>query len=130
MIVLDASVVVELLLRLPSTEKIEKRIEEELHQLHAPELLDVEVVQVIRRLSLTKSITEYRAETALIDLVEMPLERYSHLPLVNRIWELRKNVSAYDAAYVALAEVLNCSLLTLDKRLAPATGLHSIVELV
>ena len=130
MIVLDASVVAELLLRLPAADKIKKRIAGEMYQLNAPELIDVEVLQVLRRLLIDKTVTAERAEQAHFDLIDMPVERYPHLPLLIRMWELRDNVSAYDAAYIALAEILDCPLLTLDKRLAAAPGVGANIELV
>ena len=128
MIVLDASVVVELLLRLPAAERIEKRIVAEEYQIHSPELLYVEVLQVFRRLILNKVVSEERATIARDDLLNLPMEQYPHLPLLARIWELRHNVSAYDATYVALAELLECPLLTLDERLMTAPGIRAEIQ--
>jgi predicted nucleic acid-binding protein len=92
----------------------------------APEIIDLEVVSVWRR-TLTD---ERRAMLALADLGEMPLRRAPHLPLLARCWELRHNLTPYDASYVALAEALEVPLLTADRRLARATGIHCQIEAV
>jgi predicted nucleic acid-binding protein len=91
-------------------------------ELTAPELIDLEVASVLRRLTLAGQVPEGRSAFALADLIELPLQRAPHLPLLKRCWELRANVTAYDAAYVALAEVLDVVLLTADRRLARAAG--------
>jgi len=89
-----------------------------LESLHAPHLLDLEVVQVLRRYAASGALSGERALLALQDLSALDLERYPHEPLLGRIWQLRKKMSAYDAAYVALAEALDAPLLTFDARLA------------
>jgi predicted nucleic acid-binding protein len=91
----------------------------------APELIDLEVVSVWRR-TLTDG---RRAELALADLEELPLRRASHLPLLARCWELRHNLTPYDASYVALAEALEVVLLTADRRLAGASGIRCEIEI-
>ena len=96
----------------------------------APELIDLEVAQALRRLARSRVITGERAASALNDLAHIPLVRAPHLPLVDRVWEHRNNLSAYDAAYVALAEELETTLLTGDRRLASAPGIRCEVELV
>jgi len=93
-------------------------------------LLDVEVAQVIRRYALNGEIDSERGRMALIDLVDLPLRRYPHDFLLPRIWNLRNNLTAYDAAYVALAEALDAPLLTRDRRLAAAAGHRAQIELV
>ncbi len=94
--------------------------------LAAPEIIDLEVTSVWRR-----TITdERRASLALDDLAELPLRRAPHLPLLARCWELRHNLTPYDAAYVALAEALDAALLTRDRRLAAASGHNARVELL
>lgn len=98
--------------------------------LHAPHLLDVEVAQVIRRHAANREIDAERGRMALADLADFPLRRYPHDFLLPRVWELRNNLTAYDAIYVALAEVLDAPLLTHDKRLATAPGHHARIELV
>lgn len=97
--------------------------------LHAPHLLDVEVAQVIRRYVANREIDSERGRAALTDLADFPLRRYPHDFLLPRIWDLRNNLTAYDAAYVALAEVLDAPLLTRDRRLAAATGHRAQIEL-
>lgn len=130
MIVLDASATIEWLLQSPTGVKIDQRIFSPLESLHAPHLLDVEVAQVLRRYVRDKAITARRAQEALEDLADMPLSRYPHDLLIPRIWELRANLTAYDAAYVALAELLDARLLTCDGKIASASGHHAIVDVV
>lgn len=130
MIVLDASATVEWLLQSPTGVKIDQRIFSPLESLHAPHLLDVEVTQVLRRYVRDKAITARRGQEALEDLADMPLSRYPHDLLIPRIWELRATLTAYDAAYVALAELLDARLLTCDGKIASASGHHAIVDVV
>ena len=99
-------------------------------RLHAPHLLDIEVTQVLRRLVRQKEITLARADQALEDLSHLVLERHDHLSLVPRIWQLRDSLTAYDAAYVALAEALDAPLLTSDAKLAGAHGHRATIELI
>jgi predicted nucleic acid-binding protein len=93
-------------------------------QLAAPELIDLEVVSTLRRAARAKRLDERRSAQALTDLVALPLRRVPHLPLLVRVWELRDNLSAYDASYVALAEALGTVLLTADGRLGRAAGIR------
>ena len=130
MIVVDASAMLEALLRTPAARAVEKRLFESSQTLHAPHLLDVEVAQVIRRYAANREIDAERGRTALVDLADFPLHRYPHDFLLPRVWDLRNNLTAYDAMYVALAEVLDAPLLTRDKRLATAPGHHARIELV
>ena len=88
----------------------------------APELLDVEVVSVIRRLASIGHVTPVRADQATLDLAALPVDRASHRRLIARCWELRDNLTPYDATYVALAEALDATLVTGDERLARAAG--------
>jgi len=90
--------------------------------MHAPQLLDIEITQVLRRLVRQKEITAGRAEQALQDLADLVVERHEHQALVQRIWQLRDSLSAYDGAYVAFAEALAAPLLTCDAKLAGAHG--------
>jgi len=129
-IVVDASAVLELLLRTPASRVVETRLFDGRETLHAPHLLDVEVAQVIRRYASKSEIAPERGREVLVDLVDLPLRRYPHDILLPRIWELRENLTAYDAAYVALAEALEAPLLTRDKRLAGSPGLAARVELI
>ena len=129
MIVLDASAAVDWLLQTSAGQHIEKRIYSHNETLHAPHLLDLEVTQVLRRLALQGVISAHRAEGAFRDLLDLRIARYPHLVLLPRIWKLRHNFSAYDAAYIVLAEKLGAALVTRDGRLASASGHAAAVEL-
>ncbi|MGA2859637.1 MAG: type II toxin-antitoxin system VapC family toxin, partial [Candidatus Sulfotelmatobacter sp.] len=106
MIVLDASAAVDWLLQTSAGRRIEKRIYSGNETLHAPHLLDLEVMQVLRRLALQGVVSVRRADEAVRDLLDLRLTRYPHLVFLPRIWQLRHNLSAYDAAYIVLAEQL------------------------
>ena len=99
-------------------------------RLSAPEIVDLEVASVWRRQLQAGKIDQRRARLALADLADIPLQRARHRPLLARCWELRDNLTIYDASYVALAEVLGVTLLTADRRLASAPGLRCEVEVV
>jgi len=118
LIVVDASAAVCILTRDPPqrASRIDTRLLNE--ELHAPFLIDVEVVQALRRGVRVGNFTALRAEQALRDLSTMPLTRHPHLPLLARVWLLQENRTAYDAAYVALGELLGAPVLTLDARMA------------
>jgi predicted nucleic acid-binding protein len=128
-IVVDASALIEVLLRTPNAGAVEERLLGSGATLHAPHLIDVEVAQVIRRYAAVGEITGARGREALTDLVDFPLRRYPHEFLLPRVWELRANCTAYDAVYVALAESLDAPLLTRDRRLAAAAGKFARIEL-
>jgi predicted nucleic acid-binding protein len=128
-IVLDASAAVDWLLQTAAGQSIERRIYSRNETLHAPHLLDLEATQVLRRLSLQRVVSAHRADEAVRDLLDLRVTRYPHLVLLPRIWQLRHNFSAYDAAYVVLAEKLGATLVTRDARLASATGHVALVEL-
>jgi predicted nucleic acid-binding protein len=98
--------------------------------LAAPELIDLEVASVLRRQFAAGHLDTRRAELALADLVDLPLRRAPHRPLLERCWELRGNLTVYDAAYVALAEALDCDLLTGDARVAKAPGPRCRIEVL
>lgn len=119
MIVLDSSAVVEWLLGLPLADEVADRIIAA-DSLHVPALLDVEVAQVIRRYAASGEITARTGERALTALAELDAVRYTHELLLPLIWRLRDNLTAYDAAFAALAATLNAPLVTLDTRLARA----------
>jgi predicted nucleic acid-binding protein len=129
-IVVDASALLEALLRTPAAKAVDNRLFAPGQTLHAPHLLDVEVAQVIRRYAASGEIDSERGRMALTDLADLPLRRYPHDFLLPRIWDLRNNLTAYDAAYVALAEALDAPLLTRDRRLAAAAGHRAQIELV
>jgi predicted nucleic acid-binding protein len=120
MIVLDASVVVEVVLATRAGWRLMTRFLEHESGLFAPELLDIEVVQIVRRYQRLGELSAEHGERAIDDLLDLPVDRYPHRPLLPRVWELRANLTAYDAAYVALAEALEAPLLTRDARLARA----------
>ena len=130
MIVVDASALLEALLRTPAARAVEERLFEPQQTLHAPHLLDIEVAQVVRRYAANGEIDAERGHMALADLADLPLQRYPHDFLLPRVWDLRNNLTAYDAMYVALAEALDAPLLTRDKRLAASPGHHARIELV
>ena len=98
--------------------------------MHSPHLLDVEVAQVLRRYVREKIISAQRGQEALEDLADIPLSRYPHDFLIPRVWELRATLTAYDAVYVALAELLDAPLLTCDAKIASASGHSANVEVV
>jgi predicted nucleic acid-binding protein len=129
-IVVDASTVLELLLRTRSASSLVERLLVPEVSLQVPHLLDLEVAQVIRRYWLAGILTGDRAGEALADFQDLRIHRHPHEPLLSRVWELRHNLTAYDAAYVALAEALGAPLLTRDARLASAPGHAAVVELV
>ena len=126
---LDASAAVDWLLQTPVGQRIEKRIYSRNESLHAPHLLDLEVAQVLRRLARGGTVPARRAEEAVRDLLDLRITRYPHFVLLPAIWQHRHNFSAYDAAYVVLAEKLGAPLITRDGRLASASGHTAIVEL-
>jgi predicted nucleic acid-binding protein len=117
MIVLDASVVVELLTNGALAGSIRRELAGSDESFLVPHLIDVEVMSAIRRLAAGQRIDSHRSGQLLAGLAELPAERYSHTPLIGRIWELRHNFSAYDAAYIALAEATDSVLYTCDEKL-------------
>lgn len=130
MIVADASALLELALGTARAERIAARVLDPDETVHAPHLVDVEVAQALRRLVLLGEVAAARAEQALEDFGDVLLRRYPHADLLPRIWQLRDSVTAYDAAYLALAEALDAPLLTCDSKLARSHG-HSVrVELI
>lgn len=120
MIVVDASATVELLLGTAQGLVVAERIFDPAETLHVPELLDLEVAQVLRRYERAQLLDRTRAEAALVDLADLAFERYSHRLLLARAWELRGHLTIYDAVYIALAELLEAPLLTGDAALATA----------
>lgn len=121
MIVLDSSAAVDYLLVRGPGEWVEAQIEGE-EELHAPHLIDVEVLGAIRRRVSAGDVSQRRGEHAIDALSDLRVRRYPHLPFLARMWALRENLTAADAAFVALAEALGASLVTTDQALARAPG--------
>jgi predicted nucleic acid-binding protein len=126
--VIDASAVLDLLLGSGAAESVSSRIENT--ALHAPELIDLEVLQVLRRYRLHEGLSRSRAEEALEDFSAIRIQRHRHRLYLARIWELHENLTAYDAAYVVLAEALQAPLLTSDRKLAQSSGHRAQIDLV
>lgn len=130
MIVVDASAMLEVLLRTKAASDVERYLFAPGETLHAPHLLDVEVAQVVRRYVAGGEIDVARGGAALADMSDLPLRRYPHDILIPRVWALRNNLTAYVAVYVALAEALDAPLLTRDRRLAAAAGHRARIVMV
>jgi predicted nucleic acid-binding protein len=129
LIVVDASAVLEVLLRTDAAAAVETRLFGG-ETLHAPHVLDLEVAQVLRKYERAGELNARRARDAFDDLVAFRIERYPHHLFLPRIWSLRANATAYDASYLALAEALDAPLLTTDRRLAGVPGHAATVEVI
>jgi predicted nucleic acid-binding protein len=127
---MDASALIEMLTRSDRGRRVEARVLRPSDSVHAPALIDLEVAQVLRRYVLTGQVPEHWARMALDIATAFPMTRYLHEPLMKRVWDLKDNVTAYDAAYVALAEALRAPLVTCDARLARAAGFGTTIELI
>ncbi len=130
MIVTDASAVIELLLRTPGGDAIGAILFAPGETLHAPHLIDLEVAHVLRRLEARRELSPRRAVLALETFGALKLSRYPHERMLPRIWEQRRNLTAYDAAYIVLAEALNAPLLTCDRSLAGIPNLRAEVIVI
>ena len=128
MLVVDTSAVLEALVAREPARGLVQRLADD-GDLHAPHLIDIEILHALRRMTARGELSEDRAEDARVDFRELTVVRYPHFELSDRIWDLRHNLTAYDAAYVALAESLEVPLVTCDARLASAPGLDAQVEL-
>jgi predicted nucleic acid-binding protein len=129
LIVIDASAEVAILLNIgQGVEGIRSRIARPGETLHIPHLFEIEVLHALRSLTLRGTVSSERARLALDRLRNTRFVCYSHTALTERIWELRENFTAYDAAYIALAEALDAPLVTTDARLARASGIRAAVE--
>lgn len=122
MIVVDASALLEVLLRGPRADAVARYLFGGGVGLAAPHLIDLEVAQVLRRIAARGALSAHRAAQAFDDLGAMPMTRYDHLPLLPRVWALRDNLTAYDAAYLSLAEALGAPLVTCDAALRATPG--------
>ncbi|GIW19905.1 MAG: ribonuclease VapC9 [Chloroflexota bacterium] len=129
MLVVDASSLYDVLVEGPSAEAVRARLAAD-DEHAAPHLIDAEVLSLIRRDHLRGAIDATTAALAVVDLAAWPGERYDHRPLFERAWALRRTLRAWDALYVALAEALGASLVTLDARLARADGPRCPIEVV
>lgn len=129
MIVVDASAILEVLLQTAAAARVSKRIFNPTEVLCAPHLLDVEAAQVLRRYVRAGVITADRGGDALDDLAQLPIHRYPHHVLLPRVWQLRNNLTAYDAVYLALAEALAAPLITRDRALASIAS-KALVEVI
>ncbi len=129
MIVLDSSAAVDLLLGNRASAKIAERLCG-VGQTSVPELFDLEVTHALRGLVIAGKLKTERAEEALADLGQLPLNRYPHFPLLKRCWQLRSNCTIYDAVYIALAEILDASLITADRKLAGVPSITTSLELM
>ena len=129
MIVIDASAEVAVLLNAgPGIERIRTRIAHPGQTLHVPHLFDIEVLHALSSLGLRGSLSSERERLALGRFKDTRFTRYPHTTLIERIWELRDNLTAYDASYVALAEALDAPMITTDARIAQAPGIRAIIE--
>jgi predicted nucleic acid-binding protein len=129
-IVVDASAMLEFLLQTPLGARVETRLFRDDEELHSPHLVDVEVTQGLRRLVRSGEVTAARAADAIADFVDLDLHRHAQLDLLARAWQLRDNITVYDAIYVALAEALDATVITCDVPLAKAPGHRARIEAV
>lgn len=127
MLVLDASAVVELLLGGARAEPVLEQMEAHEGELHAPALLDSEVLHAFRGLTRTAGVSQARGAMAVELLGSLPVARHPATPLLPRMWELRHRLSGYEATYLALAEALDAPLLTFDAGLAAAAGARALL---
>ena len=130
MIVVDASVMVEIVLRSEAGNRTRTRLLHRSETLHAPHVLDLEVANALRHCLARGEVDDHGGDGALVNLRYIQIERHPHQPLLERIWQLRHNLTAYDAAYLALAERLDAPLLTCDAGLASVAGRRARIEIV
>lgn len=128
MLVVDTSAVLAALVAAAVEQELVDRLSQD-GDLHAPHLIDVEILHALRGLARSGAISDDRAQDVRTDVRDLALTRYPHEPLADRIWELRHNLSAYDAAFVALSEALGATLITCDAKLAASPNIAASVEL-
>ena len=128
MLVVDTSALLEALVAREPARGLIERLSRD-GDLHAPHLIDIEVLHVLRRMNALGALSDERAADARTDYRDLALVRYPHTVLSDRIWELRHNLTAYDAAFVTLAEALEAPLITCDSRLDGASGHAARIEL-
>jgi predicted nucleic acid-binding protein len=128
LVVVDASLILAIIAGDDRSPQLLDRIAS--HEMHAPHFIDLEVIQTVRKTVLHKHATLTAANASLATFARLPILKHAHSPLLERIWELRDNFSAYDATYVALAELLGVPLLTRDARMSRATGHRVPIEFV
>lgn len=127
-LVVDTSAILAVLAGRPRIRALAERLASD-QDLQAPHLIDVELIHALRRLVIRGELSEDRAEDCRTDLADLTIIRYPHHPLVDRMWELRHNLTAYDAAFVALSEALAVPLVTCDSRLVEAPGHQADIHL-
>lgn len=127
MIVVDTSALIDAVLARPIKPRLLARLSDD-GDLHAPHLIDAEVLHALRRLALTGAVTEDRLADARTDIADVTLTRYPLGPLADRVWQLRHQLTAYDATFIALAEALEVPLVTCDRRLARAGEHRARIE--
>ena len=120
----------EFLLQTPVGTRVEARLFRDAEEFHSPHLMDVEVTQGLRRLVRSGEVTAARAAEAIADLGDLDLHRHAHLDLLTRAWQLRENITAYDAMYMALAEALDATVITCDVPLTKTPGHRARIEVV
>jgi predicted nucleic acid-binding protein len=130
MIVVDASAITELLLQTDLGIRVERRIYRDNDDLHAPHLLDVEVLSALRRLVRAGEVLAERAGEAIEDLALLRIVRHGHIDFATRVWELRQNFTAYDAVYLALAESLDATVVTCDRPFGTVAGRSARIEVI
>jgi predicted nucleic acid-binding protein len=129
-IVVDASALLEFLLQTSIGGRVEARLFRDEEEFHAPHLVDVEVVQGLRRLVRMGEVSSGRADEAVADLADLDLHRHAHLDLLGRAWQLKENISAYDAMYIALAEAIEAPMVTCDGPLGKSPGHRARIEVI